>query len=1166
MNVIDLEGSALVNTPAKQNPESIDLDRSNTVDLLDQCQTDMQEAVMTFDSVSSKQKFVKIVTKTGCAPTKDGCEGPDDFENLITLHAPPTIVDQVTHKFQSSVMDDSTTGSLTTNAHLELAANVPTTYDRATKSYTSVLTTDSTLKDVSATCVATKKRRTRAAFEVPTIDAPAILLTNSESDIEGDTDDDETIATFITSTGQQLALYAVEDSDDIYAVALYDESGEPPSNFHFLMKEDVERLIGEGAVRTVKRPSSRARGDLPKPAELKNEIKLEFRGSQVDTSVISKTEREIKQEVLEISDAHTANKTVRNRSSQESVPMSMASDTIKTSNAASTFNSETVPEDAGIRDTELLRKDSRESVKPTTKDPLRQQSQRMAKARAILQLYQKLEVPVSLPEKQITEAFSALLPKSTTKVFASQEPLQGATASTALKPAQVTKGLTSSPQFGPTINSPSKSHLERTDVSINSQSVRAKEVANIPHMERKVTVTVAARSGETTRLLTAPQSKEGTKMVPTRETPPQRSVHNHVPLSETRFHSLKARNVTTISQTEMLRTTPRIFQVPKQVLQGRTHIECVQNFQPMADIVHQVKPQAIIYQAQRVQKYKGTTPLQKINRDKGTLQTSEPHRVRKIFQASKSGIIRAADKPYRHPTAADFRRAHKMESGRTNRCMPTAQIITEVPDKMMELEISDDQAPWRAQKHQHPQWQPMENIITKFYTVNTKCPSMRESRSNELVPPKDVGRKQDPSREQTDKGYSYVISKECGSYSLDDTIEEIDSDVEIIEQSTVQYILCDGTFSDTELTFDELEKSLQSFDMNRIEKKKDKENSNICRPGRTKGTVIKFSKISKAAIQITSPSEQLPPTPSTITRGPRKPRNTYNMLHRKIQEEFVDPQHVNPDKGHISSDDLPQSGPDSSSAEIPINSTKIKRSRKQKLTVVERADSEIIIQPASVFSANEKELLLHKKTRLRRKRLPINPHPSPRLTTKKIKKLQKSVEVIDLDPDDAEKDILSKNKGSSDKENNSISVRYFEGGNEASRIKNTVMKEAVPFMQCCHCMGSFKKRNLLAKHLRVCSQSSDYVQDHFGDESETQASSTEQKYPCKFCSEICDSVLGIARHVRMIHRKKGRRMKAQFAENEIASSDEGNSAVGGSTRHNLRRSVRSRRKISSPKK
>lgn len=76
-----------------------------------------------------------------------------------------------------------------------------------------------------------------------------------EIEIEQHESDEETIATFVTAAGTQLALYAVEDSDEIFAVSVYNESGEPPNDFQFLMKADVERLIGEGAVRTVKKPS-----------------------------------------------------------------------------------------------------------------------------------------------------------------------------------------------------------------------------------------------------------------------------------------------------------------------------------------------------------------------------------------------------------------------------------------------------------------------------------------------------------------------------------------------------------------------------------------------------------------------------------------------------------------------------------------------------------------------------------------------------------------------------------------------------------------------------------------------------------------------------------------------------------------------------------------------
>ncbi|XP_011695336.1 PREDICTED: uncharacterized protein LOC105454433 isoform X3 [Wasmannia auropunctata] len=87
------------------------------------------------------------------------------------------------------------------------------------------------------------------------VEAPIL----KENELKEQEDDEETIATFVTAEGQHLALYAVEDSDEIFAVAVYNESDEPPNNFQFLMKADVERLIGQGAVRTVKKPSQMKR-------------------------------------------------------------------------------------------------------------------------------------------------------------------------------------------------------------------------------------------------------------------------------------------------------------------------------------------------------------------------------------------------------------------------------------------------------------------------------------------------------------------------------------------------------------------------------------------------------------------------------------------------------------------------------------------------------------------------------------------------------------------------------------------------------------------------------------------------------------------------------------------------------------------------------------------
>lgn len=51
-----------------------------------------------------------------------------------------------------------------------------------------------------------------------------------------------------------MALYRVDGSDEIYAVSLFSESGEPPTDFQYLMSSEVERLIKQGVVRTVKKP------------------------------------------------------------------------------------------------------------------------------------------------------------------------------------------------------------------------------------------------------------------------------------------------------------------------------------------------------------------------------------------------------------------------------------------------------------------------------------------------------------------------------------------------------------------------------------------------------------------------------------------------------------------------------------------------------------------------------------------------------------------------------------------------------------------------------------------------------------------------------------------------------------------------------------------------
>ena len=88
----------------------------------------------------------------------------------------------------------------------------------------------------------------------PEIVEPQAKVNESTENTEAVDEDEETIAIFATAEGKQLALYRVDGSDEIYAVSVFNESGEPPTQFQYLMSTEVERLIKQGVVRTVKKP------------------------------------------------------------------------------------------------------------------------------------------------------------------------------------------------------------------------------------------------------------------------------------------------------------------------------------------------------------------------------------------------------------------------------------------------------------------------------------------------------------------------------------------------------------------------------------------------------------------------------------------------------------------------------------------------------------------------------------------------------------------------------------------------------------------------------------------------------------------------------------------------------------------------------------------------
>lgn len=137
----------------------------------------------------------------------------------------------------------------------------------------------------------------------------------------------------------------------------------------------------------------------------------------------------------------------------------------------------------------------------------------------------------------------------------------------------------------------------------------------------------------------------------------------------------------------------------------------------------------------------------------------------------------------------------------------------------------------------------------------------------------------------------------------------------------------------------------------------------------------------------------------------------------------------------------------------------MKRPRKQKLTSVNRGDSEIIIQPASMID-EEEETPIRKRNRRKRKSLP-DPDYNPRTPTRKMRKLRKNsrVEVIDIDLDEEDNEDTieeitlddGKEKNSSDKENNVIMVGDSDADSQASDDKRTS-----PVLKCQYCSRNFR--------------------------------------------------------------------------------------------------------------
>ncbi|XP_026670362.1 zinc finger protein 652-like isoform X2 [Ceratina calcarata] len=364
--------------------------------------------------------------------------------------------------------------------------------------------------------------------------------------------------------------------------------------------------------------------------------------------------------------------------------------------------------------------------------------------------------------------------------------------------------------------------------------------------------------------------------------------------------------------------------------------------------------------------------------------------------------------------------------------------------------------------------------------------------------------------DETPSNVTCLMMDDCsGNFDNSEECQQSsESDGEFVEQSTVQYILYDGDQSDSELTFDEVHETLQNLKSNLANKQVneivDKEEQ-----GDSVNETESTYKVSEAAVKKRSNSSDRRELIRTLEDSPADVTSNSTNLD-------------------ISNGSIVYTSPESSQIQY-----KTKRSRKQQLISVNRDDSEIIIQPASLITDEDNKNKKKKRTRKFGYR-------SKNSATKKMKKMKrKEVEVIEIDVDEGEsilesrRDIVeitiddNKEKYSSDKENEIIMVGDSDEESQQSNSK-TVM------LQCQHCTRNFRQQRALETHLRVCSKSSSstnrFNEQKGEDEMEEEGQEEEvvkKMFSCKICEEKFDVALALARHVRFIHlMKKGEDSKS----------------------------------------
>ena len=389
---------------------------------------------------------------------------------------------------------------------------------------------------------------------------------------------------------------------------------------------------------------------------------------------------------------------------------------------------------------------------------------------------------------------------------------------------------------------------------------------------------------------------------------------------------------------------------------------------------------------------------------------------------------------------------------------------------------------------------------------------------------------------QSDVTYVMMNDSSINMDTSEEYQENDESDNEIIEQSTVQYILFGNDQSDSELTFDEIHETLQNLKSAELKSSKKQVNKKAVRTQNnhenTKETDYESLRHKNSSL-----SKHIS---STLTE--RK----LNLMDNKqeLLETFT-----NSETNMMSNStnlDISNGSTECMSPESSQIQCKAKRSRKQQLVSVNREDSEIIIQPASLLS--EEDNNVRKRGKRKKRVVGHSGHRQKNNEAKRTKRIKhKEVEVIEIDIDEEEnmlqskRDVVeitiddSKDKYSSDKENEIIMV-----GDSDDELQQSNSKAIL--LQCQHCSRNFRQQRALETHLRVCSKSPSNA-IRFSEQklhaNGTHEDTIKKQYACKICQQKFDVVVALARHVRSEHsQRKKRRFSKLLVESPSIEVEE----------------------------